>query len=521
MSERDACPDLPMVPAGPELPAAAHAPDTAPSNPLMSSAVETPSARTDGVSTALDMSGKQSPGRRGADLTSGPITKTLILFALPTLGSNILQSLNGSINTIWVGRFLGESAVAATANANTIMFLAFAAVFGFGMAATVMIGQAMGRRDIDAARRAFGSALGFLGIIAVLTGLIGWLAAPAILTALATPAEAYALALAYLRVTFVAIPASMLSVMVMMGLRGVGDSVTPLRFMLLSVGIDILLNPVLILGLGPFPRLGIAGSALATVAAGTISLIALVAYIYWKDLPLRLRGAELAYLRPALADLGYLLRKGLPMGAQMIVIAAASLIMSGLVNLEGLNTAAAYGATMQLWAYVQMPALAVAAAVSAMAAQNIGAGQWGRVERITRSGIVVNLALTGALIALLLAFDRPVLGLFLGGDSPAVDIARHIQFIATGSFLMFGVTMVLFSTMRANGAVLAPLLILCVTLYPVRLGTYHLLYPMLGADAIWWSFPIGMAASMLLAAAAYWRGGWRDKPAAVPGGRHG
>lgn len=506
-----------MVPAGPELPVAAHTPETAPGNPIMSTAVEAPSARTDGVRTALDMRGKQRPGRNGQDLTSGPITRTLILFALPTLGSNILQSLNGSINTIWVGRFLGESAVAATANANTIMFLAFAAVFGFGMAATVMIGQAMGRRDIDAARRAFGSALGFLGIIAVLTGLVGWLAAPAILTALATPAEAYALALAYLRVTFVAIPASMLSVMVMMGLRGVGDSVTPLRFMLLSVGIDILLNPVLILGLGPFPRLGIAGSALATVAAGTISLIALVAYIYWKDLPLRLRGAELAYLRPALADLGYLVRKGLPMGAQMIVIAAASLIMSGLVNLEGLNTAAAYGATMQLWAYVQMPALAVAAAVSAMAAQNIGAGQWGRVERITRSGIVVNLALTGALIALLLAFDRPVLALFLGGDSPAVDIARHIQFIATGSFLMFGVTMVLFSTMRANGAVLAPLLILCVTLYPVRLGTYYLLYPMLGADAIWWSFPIGMGASMVLAAWVYARGGWRAVSPA-PGG---
>lgn len=459
-----------------------------------------------------DSGPRSSPGRRGPggqDLTSGPITRTLILFALPTLGSNILQSLNGSINTIWVGRFLGESAVAATANANTIMFLAFAAVFGFGMAATVMIGQAMGRRDIDAARRAFGSALGFLATIAVLTGIIGWLTAPAILTALATPAEAYALALAYLRVTFVAIPASMLSVMVMMGLRGVGDSVTPLRFMLLSVAIDIVLNPVLILGLGPFPRLGIAGSALATVFAGTISLIALVVYIYWKDLPLRLRGAEFAYLRPALADLRYLVGKGLPMGAQMIVIAAASLIMAGLVNLEGLNTAAAYGATMQLWAYVQMPALAVAAAVSAMAAQNIGAGRWDRVERITRSGIAVNLTLTGALIGLLLAFDRPMLALFLGGDSPAVDIARHIQFIATWSFLMFGVTMVLFSTMRANGAVLAPLLILSVTLYPVRLGTYYLLYPMLGADAIWWSFPIGMGASMLLAGVAYWRGGWR------------
>ena len=94
------------------------------------------------------------PGQR--DLTTGPIAATLLAFALPTLGSNILQSLNGSINSIWVGRFLGESALAATSNANIIMFLMFAAVFGFGMAATILIGQSVGRRDIEAARRAFG-----------------------------------------------------------------------------------------------------------------------------------------------------------------------------------------------------------------------------------------------------------------------------------------------------------------------------------------------------------------------------
>ena len=81
------------------------------------------------------------------DLTQGPITRTLLLFALPTLGSNVLQSLNGSINSIWVGRFLGESALAATTNANLVMFLMFALGFGFGMAATILVGQSMGARD--------------------------------------------------------------------------------------------------------------------------------------------------------------------------------------------------------------------------------------------------------------------------------------------------------------------------------------------------------------------------------------
>src|SRR3954463_3035639 len=90
------------------------------------------------------------PGQR--DLTSGPIAATLLAFALPTLGSSILQSLNGSINAVWVGRFLGEDALAATSNANIIMFLMMAFVFGFGMAATILIRQAFGRRGIDAPR---------------------------------------------------------------------------------------------------------------------------------------------------------------------------------------------------------------------------------------------------------------------------------------------------------------------------------------------------------------------------------
>ena len=97
-----------------------------------------------------------APGNRpahGRDLTQGPIARTLLVFALPTLLSSILQSLNGSINSIWIGRFLGETALASTFNANFIMFLLMAFVFGFGMASTVLIGQAFGARDIDRARR--------------------------------------------------------------------------------------------------------------------------------------------------------------------------------------------------------------------------------------------------------------------------------------------------------------------------------------------------------------------------------
>src|SRR5690606_42061454 len=122
------------------------------------------------------------PVMRG-DLTEGPVFRTLMLFSVPMLLSNILQSLSGTINSIWVGRLIGEDALAATANANIIMFLVAGAAFGFGMAGTVKIGQRFGARDIDGARRTFGSAVGFSAMLMVGIALIGWLAAPALLDA--------------------------------------------------------------------------------------------------------------------------------------------------------------------------------------------------------------------------------------------------------------------------------------------------------------------------------------------------
>ena len=447
--------------------------------------------------------------QRNRNLAEGPIVPTLLAFSGPTLVSNVLQSLNGSVNSVWVGRALGESALAATANANIVMFLVFSAVFGFGMAATVKVGHCFGAGDLDAARRVFGTAIGFCGVVAAAVAVAGWVFAPQMLALLRTPPDALPLALAYLRVIFVAMPATMLTVMISMGLRGAGDSRTPLYFMALTVALDIVLNPLLILGIGPFPRLGIAGSALATAIAGVVALAAMVAYLYARDLPLRLRGSELGYLIPRRDELGYIVRKGLPMGAQMLIVSGAGLIMVGLVNGQGVIATAAYGATMQLWTYVQMPALAVSAGVSAMAAQSIGARRWDRLADVTRAGIVINLAMTGALVALLLAFDRPALVLFLGPDSAAVPLARHIQFLATWNFVLFGVTMILFGTMRANGVVIAPLLILGFALYAARLGFYWLAEPYLGADAIWLSFPAGSIASCALAIVAYRRQPWR------------
>jgi len=453
----------------------------------------------------------QSPGERRmrGDLTEGPILKTLVLFAIPTLMANVLQTLSGTINSIWVGRLIGEDALAATANANIIMFLVAGAAFGFGMAGTVKIGQRFGAHDIDGARRTFGSAVGFSVMLMTAIATIGWLTAPALLSVLETPGNAYGLALTYLRLIFLSMPFMMVSVILTMGLRGAGDSRTPLIFMGVTVAIDTVLNPMLIAGFGPLPAMGIAGSAIATIVASLTSFVAMVIYVYMKDLPLRLRGSELAYLRPRRDEMGYILTKGIPMGAQMLVMSAAGIIVVGLVNREGLLMTAAYAASMQLFTYIQMPAMAIGGAVSAMAAQFIGAKKWEGIDKITRAGVLVNFVMTGTLTALLLIFDRAALVLFLGPDSAAVPLARHIQFLAVWSFMLFGVTMVYSATMRAGGAVWAPLMIIALSLYPVRLGFYYLTYDWLGSDAIWWSFTAGGIAGLILGYLFYHYSNWR------------
>ena len=449
------------------------------------------------------------------DLVGGPIGRTLLAFALPTLGSSVLQSASGSINAIWVGRFLGEDALAATANGNIVMFLALAFVFGFGMAATILIGQSFGRGDRREARRVAGTAMGAFVPAAVLLCGAGWWMAPDLLVALGTPANAAPLALAYLRVIFLAMPFMLVFTLASMALRGAGDARTPLLFMALSVLIDSGLNPFLIAGIGPFPELGIRGAAIATLIANAIALPAMVLFLYARRSPLALPRAEWGFLRPDAAIMRTVLAKGLPIGLQMIVISTAALTMLRLVNAEGVDTTAAYAVAQQLWTYVQMPAMALGGAVSAMAAQNIGAGRWDRVGRITRDGVVGSVALTAVLVAVLWVFDAQLMGVFLGAESPALAVGERIMDMATWGFLAFAASLVLFGTVRANGAVVPPLVILFIAMYPVRLGFALGLRPVLGVDALWLSFPVGMAAILLMAGTYYRFGGWREASIAV------
>ena len=156
-----------------------------------------------------------------------------------------------------------------------------------------------------------------------------------------------------------------------------------------------------------------------------------------------------------------------------------------------------------------MPAFAVGSAVSSMAAQNVGAGRWDRVARIARDGVLYNILLTAALVGVVSIASHAAFELFLRNAPEAVEIARHVHFIVSWSFVLFGVSFVLTSVVRATGAVLPPLLILVVALWVVRMPFAYALVAKHGADAIWWSFPVGSTVSLMLSIAYYRFGGWR------------
>jgi putative MATE family efflux protein len=442
-------------------------------------------------------------------LTQGSIPAVLFRFSLPILFANILQSLNASVNSIWVGRFLGEAALAATANANNVMFLLIGAAFGVALASTILIGQNIGADNLVQTKRVVGTSATFFLGISVAMAIIGLTFSRQLLTAMSTPPDSLELAVKYMRVIFLGLPFLYLYAFVMAVLRGAGDSKTPFYFMLLSVAIDIGLNPVFIFGFGPIPRLGIAGSALATFVAQAVSLTALISHLYRRRHFLALHKDELAYLKPDWSIIGVLIKKGIPMSAQMLVVSLSAILMLTLVNRFGVDTAAAFGAALQIWNYIQMPAFAVAMGISAMSAQNVGAGRWDRVTRIAGVGVLYSVLLTGSVVLLIELLNRHVFGLFLPAGSNALNIAAHMNRIVTGSFIFFGISVALFGVVRATGAVIAPLVVLTISLLVVRFPLAEVFLPRYQADAIWWSFPISSVLSAFLAFLYYKYGGWR------------
>ena len=442
----------------------------------------------------------------------GPIAPTLLRFALPLLTTNFLNAIAGTWGAIWVSRVLGPYALTAVTTANVIMFMLMGAVMGIGTAAGVAIGQSLGAGDLGAVKRVAGCALALVMGFSLIVAASGWALAPAIVAATGTPAQSVDLAVQHLQFTSVSMPSIFTYLVMVMMMRGSGDSRTPFRFTLVWIGLSMLLAPMLLTGFGGLPSLGIAALGVASLLANLIALGALVTHVYVFRLPIALHGDDIRHLRPEPALLLLLVRRGVPMALESILTQGSYFVLLGQVNTYGAETSAAYGGAAQLWTYVQMPSNALAASMSAMVAMNIGANRWDRVDQIALRGCLISLAISCAATLLIYSLGDLPLRLFIPGGGPALETALRINVIALWGWIALAVTMGLFAVVRANGAMLAPTIIFAVTMWILRVPFALLLKPWLGDASIWWSYPFGAISSALIAYGYYRMGRWRERP---------
>ena len=300
-------------------------------------------------------------------LTEGSIPIGLFRFALPILFANVLQSLNGSVELHLGGTLPRRGGAHRDLERQHVMFLLIGAAFGVALAATILIGQYIGANNLAETKRVVGTSATFFTGISVAMAVAGLVLCRPLLIAMSTPPDSLELAVAYMRVIFLALPFLYLYAFVMAVLRGAGDSKTPFYFMLLSVGIDIALNPLFIFGLGPVPRFGIAGLGARDLRRPGGE-------------PHRAHPPPLPPPATYCACIGtsshcsdstgrswrHSSGRAIPMSAQMLVMSLSGVLMITLVNRFGVDTTAAFGAALQIWNYIQMPAFAVGMALSAM-----------------------------------------------------------------------------------------------------------------------------------------------------------
>ena len=438
----------------------------------------------------------QTPSQR-------PLWQIYLIFLAPMVLSNFLQSFSGTLNGIYVGQLLGTQALAAVSGMFPIVFFFIALVIGLGAGASVLIGQAWGARETALVKQITGATLTLGAVIGLVAAVLGSL------LALGTPVDVLEEAVGYARVMMLIMPLLLVFILFTQILRGVSDTVSPLLALMVSTVVGLLLTPALILGWGGLPTLGIQSAAYAGLVGNVLAMLFLVLRLRHKKHVMAPDRELWAALRLNREILGKVLRIGLPTGVQMVVLSLSELVILALVNSHGSQATAAYGAVTQIVNYVQFPALSIAITASILGAQAIGAGRIERIGPILRTGLLINLCLTGALVVLGYVLSHWLLGLFIT-DVEARVRAEHLLHIMLWSVLVFGFQAVIGGIMRASGVVLVPMAITIFCVLCIELPAAYMLDAHFGLQGVWMAFPVTYVA-MLVLQTAYYRLVWRHK----------
>jgi len=440
---------------------------------------------------------------------NAPLWRSFLVFLGPMVLANILQGLSGTINGVFIGQMLGTRALAAVAGVLPIVFFFVSLVIGVGAGASVLIGQAWGARETHKVKAIAGTAIGLGLMLGITVALFGGVFTDQMLHLLGTPVDVLSDAKGYARTMMLAMPGLLVFILTTQLMRGVGDTMTPLFALLISTAVSCLLTPAFIRGWGGLPQLGVTSAAAASIGSFIAALLFMAIYMRRRQHPLAPDAELLAGLRVNPHLLKLVLRLGLPTGVQMIVVSLSEVVLLSLVNGFGSDATAAYGAVTQVVNYVQFPALSIAIASSILGAQAIGAGRSERLGAIAKTGLVLNVVITGALVVLGYLFSRRLIGLFITSQ-PVIELAQSLLHVMLWSIVIFGFSAVLSGVMRSSGAVMVPTAISVCCILLIEVPAALVLRHPFGIHGVWMAYPIAFV-SMLALQSTFYRLVWRKK----------
>lgn len=443
------------------------------------------------------------------DLTRGEVWRVILSFAFPLLIGNLLQQFYNITDSVIVGQFLGKHALAAVSASFFIYYFIISLVIGIGSGTSVVISQFFGAKQLDKVQRAFSSFFIFMLIAGVALSIAGILLADPLFRLTNTPEEVIPEAVAYFRIyvggTFLFVTFnSVISI-----LRGVGESVRPMLFILLTTLLNIALDLLFIVVF----QWGIEGAARATVIAQGIGMCVALAYVNNRHPLLSIKKRDMLFDWSLFKE-G--LRIGLPSSVQQCAISLGLMALLGVVNSFGADTLTAYGAAGKIDTIIIQAVLTLSGALAAFCGQNIGAGRFDRVRQGVRFALLVNLLLSLATFTVIYLFGDKLMLAFT--DDPAViAIGQEYLLIMAGFFVVHGGLNVFNGALRGAGDTLFPMVVSVTCLWLIRIPLAYWFSSLWGRSGIWWAIGASLCIGLTATFIYYRLGFWKNKGAVKRG----
>jgi len=450
------------------------------------------------------------------DLTEGKIGRGIFKFAAPMLLGHMFQQLYTFVDQIIVGRFLGKEALASVGASFPIIFTLIALIIGIATGGTIVISQFFGAKDFTKVKRAIDTIFIVMAISSVVLTGVGLLFSEQIFRLINLPEELMETANRYFTIYVSGLLVFFGYNSVAAVLRGLGDSITPLYFLVLATVLNIGLDLLFIVKWG----WGIEGAAIATIIAQGVAFIVAVFYLNNNHELIKFNLKEFAFDRKIFRQS---IRIGLPTGMQHTFVALGMMALMGIVNGFGTNVVAAYTAAGRLDNLAIIPSMVFSTALSTFVGQNIGAGKIERVKKgLTRTMLMASVTAI-AITALIILFKYPLMRLFTT-DATVIDIGGGYLTIITSFYLVFTGMFVYNGVMRGAGDTLIPMFITLISLWIIRIPSALYLsqesYTLFGLEirgagmayeGIWWSIPTGWAFGLVASYFYYKSGRWKSK----------